>query len=127
LAAILIGIYYTVVNIMKIKGLSGHPINTGESNQSKKSEKTQTAGSATPGKSAGKSAGSGGDTVSLTISATRLRELEAQIASLPIADAQRVSDVQRSLATGTFVFEPEDAAENLLAQERQFSQLEHKE
>ncbi len=112
-----------MVNIMKIKGLSGQPINTGESNQGKRTEQTQTAG----GAAAGKSAGAGGDTVSLTVSATRLRELEAQIASLPIADAQRVSDVQRSLATGTFAFEPEDAAENLLAQERQFSQLEQKE
>lgn len=104
---------------MKIKGLSGQPISTGEGNKSKATDKTQAAG-ASP---TGKSTDSGGDTVSLTISATRLQELEARIASLPIADAQHVSDVQRSLATGTFAFEPEDAAENLLAQERQFSQL----
>lgn len=109
---------------MKIKGLSGQPISTGEGNKSRAADQTQTAGTSASGKSA---AGASGDTVSLTDSATRLRELEAQIASLPIADAQRVSDVQRSLATGTFIFEPEDAAENLLAQERQFSQMEQKE
>jgi len=108
---------------MKIKGLSGQQISTSEGNKSKAADKTQTAGAP----ATGKSTGSSGDTVSLTVSATRLQELEAQIASLPIADAQRVSDVQRSLATGTFVFEPEDAAENLLAQERQFSQLDKQE
>ncbi len=115
--------FYKVVNSMKIKGLSGHPISTGESNQSKAAGKTGKAGTA----SSGKAAGSGGDTVSLTVSATRLQELEAQIASLPIADAQHVSDIQRSLATGTFAFEPEDAAENLLAQEREFSRMDKKE
>lgn len=108
---------------MKIKGPSGQPITTGESSKNQATSKTRTRG-ASP---SGKSAGSADDTVSLTGSATRLQELEARVANLPIADAQHVSDVQRSLATGTFAFEPEDAAENLLAQERQFSQLETKE
>ncbi|WP_428603388.1 flagellar biosynthesis anti-sigma factor FlgM [Sedimenticola sp.] len=110
---------------MKIKGLSGHPISTGDTSQSKATEKSQTA--TTDAASTGKASAGSGDTVSLTISATRLQELEAQIANLPIADAQHVSDVQRSLATGTFAFEPEDAAENLLAQERDFSQIDKKE
>jgi len=108
---------------MKIKGPSGHPISTGESTQSAATGKPQTAGASR----AGKSDGGAGDTVSLTGSATRLQELEAQIASLPIADAQHVSDVQRSLATGTFAFEPEEAAENLLTQEREFSKMDSKE
>lgn len=108
---------------MKIKSPSGQPISTGEGSKSKATTKAPAAGKS----NTAKSSGTGGDTVSLTISATRLQELEAQVASLPIADAQHVADVQRSLATGTFAFEPEDAAENLLAQERQFSQLDKKE
>ncbi|AKH20284.1 flagellar biosynthesis anti-sigma factor FlgM [Sedimenticola thiotaurini] len=108
---------------MKIKGPAGQPITTGESAKSTATSNTQTAGAS----SSRKSDGTSGDTVSLTGSATRLQELEAQVASLPIADAQHVSDVQRSLATGTFAFEPEEAAEHLLAQEREFSKLETKE
>lgn len=108
---------------MKIKGSSGHAISTGDSGQTKATEKPQTGGTA----SAGKSSTSGNDTVSITVSATRLQELEAQIASLPIADTQHISDIQRSLASGNFVFEPEEAAENLLTQEREFAKIDKEE
>jgi len=66
----------------------------------------------------------GADRVSLTDSATRVQALESRIASLPVADAQRVTDVQRALATGSFQFEPARAADNLLTQEREFALLE---
>ncbi|TVO75271.1 MAG: flagellar biosynthesis anti-sigma factor FlgM [Sedimenticola selenatireducens] len=108
---------------MKIKGSSGHPIATSDGGQTKAAERPQ-SNSADP---IGKSSGGSNDTVSITVSATRLRELEAQIASLPIADAQHISDIQRSLASGNFAFEPEDAAENLLTQEREFANITKKE
>ncbi|MCW8944281.1 MAG: flagellar biosynthesis anti-sigma factor FlgM [Sedimenticola sp.] len=109
---------------MKIKGPAGHSISTGDSGQTKAAGKSQAGGAASTGKSSGSSSS---DTVSITVSATRLQELEAQIASLPIADAQHISDVQRSLASGNFVFEPEDAAENLLTQEREFAKIDKEE
>jgi negative regulator of flagellin synthesis FlgM len=108
---------------MKIKGSSGHPIATSDGGQTKATEKPQSRSADTIGKTSGNS----NDTVNITVSATRLRELEAQIASLPIADAQHISDIQRSLASGNFAFEPEDAAENLLTQEREFAKITKKE
>ncbi len=59
--------------------------------------------------------------MSLTDTATRLQELEAHIASMPVADVQHVSDVQRSLASGSFQIEPVEAASNLITQEREFA------
>lgn len=106
---------------MKIKGLSGHPISGGDSSRTQSAEKPQNTGTAPSGKSGG-----GGDMVSLTVSATRLQELQAQIASLPVTDANHIADVQRALASGNFSFEPEEAAENLLTQEREFSRSDLK-
>jgi negative regulator of flagellin synthesis FlgM len=58
------------------------------------------------------------DSVSLTDSATRLRQLESTIQSLPVVDAQRVEGVQRQLATGSFVLDPVSSADKLLEMER---------
>lgn len=66
----------------------------------------------------------GHDQFSLTRSAAQLKALEAQIAAQPVVDAQRVSGVQRAVATGSFQFQPEVAADNMLTQEREFAQLE---
>ncbi len=73
-------------------------------------------------KSPATSPGTGGsDRVSLTSSAMKLRELEARISELPVVDVQRVSDVQRALATGTLEVSEDDAASNLLEIEKSFS------
>lgn len=63
----------------------------------------------------------GDDTVSLTSSAMQLQALEDRIAELPVVDVQRVSDVQRALATGTLDVNEENAANNLLEIEKSFS------
>jgi negative regulator of flagellin synthesis FlgM len=65
--------------------------------------------------------GAGNDTVSLTSSAMQLRALEDRIADLPVVDVQKVSDVQRAMATGTLELNEADAAENLLEMEKSFS------
>lgn len=65
-----------------------------------------------------------GDQVSLTSSATQLKALERQVAELPVVDVKRVSNVQRSVATGSFSFAPVEAADNLLTQERELASLE---
>ncbi len=59
-----------------------------------------------------------GDSVSLTRSATQLQSLEQEISQMPVVDAQRVESVQRAMATGSFVIDPENSAENLLFMER---------
>ncbi len=63
----------------------------------------------------------GNDRVSLTSSAMQLRALEERIAELPVVDVQKVSDVQRALATGTLEINEADAADNLLEIEKSFS------
>ncbi len=66
------------------------------------------------------SAGSGAsappraDTFSMTNRAAQLQRLEAQIENLPVVDTQRVEDVQRSLATGSFEVQPARVADKLL-------------
>lgn len=54
------------------------------------------------------------DTLSLTNEAAKLKALEAEIADLPVVDTQRVQDVQRSLATGSYEIEPARVADKLL-------------
>ncbi len=73
-----------------------------------------------PATSSSSSSG-GSDKVSLTASAMQLRELENRIADLPVVDVQRVSDVQRAMATGTMEINEADAANNLLEIEKSFS------
>lgn len=58
--------------------------------------------------------GSTSDRVSLTDQASQLQALEAQIASLPVVDTQRVHAVQHSIATGSMQIDPASVADKLL-------------
>jgi negative regulator of flagellin synthesis FlgM len=58
------------------------------------------------------------DSVSLTDSATRMRELESGLGRLPVVDSRRVEEMQRQLATGSFTVNPVSSADKLLALER---------
>jgi negative regulator of flagellin synthesis FlgM len=58
--------------------------------------------------------GGKGDKLSLTSEATQLKALEDRIAELPVVDTQRVTAVQRSLATGTFQIDPAQVADKML-------------
>jgi negative regulator of flagellin synthesis FlgM len=102
---------------IEIGGVSGKPIQ--ESGDKNNVSATHNSSQKTPAKSSGSG---GGDTVSLTSSATQLRELETRISDLPVVDVQRVSDVQRALATGTLELSEADAATNLIEIEKSFSQ-----
>jgi negative regulator of flagellin synthesis FlgM len=55
-----------------------------------------------------------GDHVSLTSSAALLKELEKEIAQLPVVDTRRVDEVQRSLATGSFKVNAPQVADKLM-------------
>jgi negative regulator of flagellin synthesis FlgM len=102
---------------IEIGGVSGKPLQ--ETGDKSKVSATPNNNQKTPARSSGSG---GSDTVSLTASAMQLRELEARISDLPVVDVQRVSDVQRALATGTLELNEADAAANLLEIEKSFSQ-----
>mgnify|MGYP003415294392 FL=1 len=53
------------------------------------------------------------DTVSLTDTAARLKGLEAGVASLPVVDAQRVENIKKALADGTYNIDDKKVAEKL--------------
>jgi negative regulator of flagellin synthesis FlgM len=59
--------------------------------------------------------------VSLTDTASRLRGLENTLARLPVIDSQRVEEVARSLADGSFTFDADRVAGKLLQFESELS------
>ena len=99
---------------------SGQVQNSGDNN--KVSNKSVSQSPATSTAPAG--ASSGQDRISLTESATRLQTLTEQVMTLPVVDAQEVSNVQRTLATTGLQFEPREAADSLLEQEKAFALIE---
>lgn len=57
------------------------------------------------------------DTVSLTDTSMKLRSIENRIESLPVVDSQRVEDVRRSVADGTYAIDAETIASKLVDSE----------
>jgi len=104
---------------VEISGLLGGKVkNTGDNQQVASSDKSLgNSGAAT-------NTSGGDDKVSLTRSAIRLQDLATQVSQLPVVDMGVVNGVQRSLATGSFQSEPEQAADNLLTQEKELATLE---
>ena len=74
--------------------------------------------SATQAKGTGKAEVStpqgGSDSLTLTESSTRIRALEAQLASVDITDAGKVESVKAALANGTFAVDAEVVADRLI-------------
>jgi len=68
-----------------------------------------TKSSGTSGAKSGQS-----DTVSLTDTAARLKELEMGLASQPVVDVQRVKSVQSAINDGTFEVDPDSVAEKMI-------------
>ena len=96
----------------EINSLSGIPLPTaGDTGQIAPNDQR-------PSAAANTSVAASDDRVSLTDSATRLRELENEVSQLPAVDSQRVAEVQRSLATGSFQVDPSQVAEKMLALDR---------
>ncbi len=102
---------------IEISGVPGKPIqDTGD----KSSVTATTSNSGSQKAPASSPSGGGDDRVSLTSSAMQLRALEDRIADIPVVDVQRVSDVQRALATGTLEINEANAASNLVEMEKSF-------
>jgi negative regulator of flagellin synthesis FlgM len=96
------------INSLSSRNLKG----TGKSGQVQSSAKTTGAKSSASAASTGSA-----DRLDLTGDAGKLQELEGQIANMPIVDAQKVEAVQQALATGSFIIDPQSAADKMLAME----------
>ncbi len=55
------------------------------------------------------------DTISLTDTAARLRELENTLSSLPVVDAQRLEAIQKAVENGSYEVDAKRVAEKMLA------------
>ncbi len=105
---------------MKIENVPTTQIhNSGDNNKVTSKSDSQSSTSSTPA-----GAASGQDKVSLTESATQLQTLTEHVKKLPVVDVQEVSDVQHTLATSGLQFEPGQAADTLLDQEKAFAMIE---
>jgi len=74
---------------------------------------TSSGAAKTAGASSGNKSGQT-DTVSLTDTAARLKELEMGLASQPVVDTQRVQSVQSAINDGTFEVDPDSVAEKMI-------------
>jgi negative regulator of flagellin synthesis FlgM len=61
------------------------------------------------------------DTVSLSDTASRMHSLQNTLAELPVVDTQRVENIQRAIADGTFEIDPSRVAEKMLGFESDLS------
>ena len=96
---------------IEISGNTGRPAQeAAEANKSAGSNQTNPARSGTP--TTGGS--SSNDQLKLSNQAAQLQALEAEISNLPVVDTQRVQDVQRTLATGSFEVIPAKVADKML-------------
>ncbi|HFE36907.1 MAG TPA: flagellar biosynthesis anti-sigma factor FlgM [Gammaproteobacteria bacterium] len=62
------------------------------------------------------------DTVSLTGTASQLRALEQQLASLPVVDVQRVDSVKREISNGSYEINPPRIADKMIQMEMAINQ-----
>ncbi len=58
--------------------------------------------------------GGTGDTVTLTGTASQLRTLEHQIASLPVVDMQRVESIKQQITSGSYQIDPLQIADKMI-------------
>lgn len=98
---------------IEISGNSGRPPH--EAVEASKSQATPQTNNHARGNAGVKPGSGNSDQVNLSNQAAQMQALEAEIANLPVVDTQRVQDVQRTLATGSFQIEPAQVADKLLS------------
>ena len=97
---------------INISGIGGRPPQgAGEAGSAKAT--TANSGRAQAG-ATGRGGGSGSDQLNLSSQAAQLQALEAEIASLPVVDTQRVQDVQQTIATQSYEVQPARVADKVL-------------
>ena len=92
------------LNIKNIKGL-----NSSKQWQTDKLDEANLNTNSTPNKP-----GSPAEEVSLTDTAEKLRQLEAKIANQPIVDTQRVENIKKMLANGSYDIDASQTANKLM-------------
>ncbi|MFV2059510.1 MAG: flagellar biosynthesis anti-sigma factor FlgM [Gammaproteobacteria bacterium] len=99
---------------MEISGANSRKTDSKNDKSVSSVSKPASAGaSAKSGAASGAKSGSS-DTVSLTDTAARLKELEMGLASQPVVDTQRVQSVQSAINDGTFEVDPDSVAEKMI-------------
>lgn len=97
---------------IEIRGNSGPPPH--EAAEAAKSQTTTPSTSSARAGTGAKTGSAGSDQLQLSNQAAQLQALEAEIANLPVINTQRVQDVQRTLATGSFQIRPAQVADKML-------------
>ena len=97
---------------IEISGNSGRPSH--EASDAAKSQNTNQTPAPTRGGTGAKTGSTGSDQIQLSNQAAQLQALEAEISNLPVVNTQRVQDVQRTLATGSFQIQPAQVADKML-------------
>jgi negative regulator of flagellin synthesis FlgM len=69
---------------------------------------------ATEEKAATTSAVNAGDRVSVTDAATRLQKIEAELSTLPEVNHEKVAEIKKAIADGTFSLDPARIAEKMI-------------
>lgn len=75
----------------------------------------KTAAAADGNNRAAGSAVNGGDKVSVTSEASRLKQIEEQLSNVPEVNSAKVSEIRKQIADGTFTINPQAIAAKLIA------------
>lgn len=67
-----------------------------------------------PGKSPTPSASASGEKVELSSLSSRMQEIEATLANVPVADAGRISEIKQAMSEGRFKVDASKVADGLI-------------
>jgi len=98
--------------------ITGLPRNNKATNDRSGQVKANESETSTTSSQESTSQAAGADTVSLTGTAAKLRQLEAALSELPVADNERIDSVKRAVANGTYEIDPQRIAAKMLDFER---------
>ena len=76
------------------------------------------------GRAAPAATGSVSDNVEITDTSSRMRDLETQLADIPIENSGKVDSIRQAIADGTFAVDEEVVAENMV--QETIEQLSHR-
>lgn len=72
-----------------------------------------------PGKSATPSSAATGEKVELSSLSSRMQEIDAMLANVPVADAGRIAEIKQAMAEGRFKVDANKVADGLIDSVRQ--------
>lgn len=72
-----------------------------------------------PGKSSTPSTAASGEKVELSSLSARMQEIEATLANVPVADANRIAEIKQAMAEGRFQVDASKVADGLIESVRE--------